>query len=87
MTSDTVSNGNILMKEIILNFNNQTWSLKVRGTEIDLEKLSISNHFDSSTSLLSFITLLHLLIFGKSLWNTLNRELSAIGDIAWSPRS
>lgn len=48
MTSDTVSNGNILMKEIILNFNNQTWSLKVRGTEIDLEKLSISNHFDSS---------------------------------------
>jgi hypothetical protein len=36
------------MKEIILNFNNQTWSLKVRGTEIDLEKLSISNHFDSS---------------------------------------
>jgi hypothetical protein len=48
MTSDTVSNGDILMKEIILNFNNQTWSLKVRGTEIDLEKLSISNHFDSS---------------------------------------
>lgn len=48
MTSDIVSNGNILMKEIILNFNNQTWSLKVRGTEIDLEKLSISNHFDSS---------------------------------------
>lgn len=48
MASDVVSNGNILMKEIILNFNNKTWSLKVRGTEIDLEKLGISNHFDSS---------------------------------------
>ena len=48
MTSDIVSKGNILVKEIILNFNDQIWSLKVRGTEIDLEKLGISNNFDSS---------------------------------------
>lgn len=44
--SETVSNGNIVMKEICLNFTDFKWGLKVRGNNICLEDFGISSHFD-----------------------------------------
>ncbi|CAC5357487.1 unnamed protein product [Mytilus coruscus] len=50
MMSDIVCNGNIVMKEITLNFKEQLWELKIRGRIVVLEDLDITNTFYCTTS-------------------------------------
>jgi hypothetical protein len=55
MATDIISNGNKVLKEIKLDFQNYKWSLKVRGKGINLEKLGISGHFDGTKECLDHI--------------------------------
>ncbi|XP_033753116.1 uncharacterized protein LOC117336613 [Pecten maximus] len=58
MPTNISANGNMLMKEICLNFSNMKWQLNVRGKSIDLSNLGISDKFDRSVS--NFKTILRI---------------------------
>ena len=55
MTSSVITNGNIVMKTINLNFTNQTWTLAVRGKDVCLSNYGISNQFSKTKSNLNEI--------------------------------
>jgi hypothetical protein len=53
--SSVITNGNIVMKTINLNFTNQTWTLAVRGKDECLSNYGISNKFSKTKSNLNEI--------------------------------
>jgi hypothetical protein len=57
MMSSVITNGNIVMKTINLNFTNQTWTLAVRGKDVCLSNYGISNKFSKTknTHIVSFL--------------------------------
>jgi hypothetical protein len=55
MMSSVITNGNIVMKTINLNFTNQTWTLAVRGKDVCLSNYGISNKFSKTKSNLNEI--------------------------------
>lgn len=56
--SSVVTNGNIVMKIINLNFTNQTWTLTVRGKDVCLSDYRISDKFSKTKSNLNEILLI-----------------------------
>lgn len=55
MATNIISNGNRVMKEITLDFQDHSWSLKVNGKRTNLEKFGISNNFDGTKECLNDI--------------------------------
>ena len=53
--SSVITNGNIVMKTINLNFTNLTWTLAVRGKGVCLSNYGISNKFSKTKSNLNEI--------------------------------
>ncbi|XP_033750975.1 uncharacterized protein LOC117335144 [Pecten maximus] len=58
MPANILTNGNMLMKEIILNFSEKRWQLNVRGRSVDLSHFGISDKFDLTLGNLK--TILHI---------------------------
>lgn len=55
MATNIISNGNRIMKEITLDFQNHSWSLKVMGKRTNLENFGISSNFDGTKECLDDI--------------------------------
>lgn len=55
MATNIISNGNRVMKEITLDFQNHSWSLKVMGKRTNLENFGISSNFDGTKECLDDI--------------------------------
>lgn len=55
MATNIISNGNRVMKEITLDFQNHSWSLKVMGKITNLEQFGISSNFDGTKKCLKDI--------------------------------
>lgn len=55
MAKNIISNGNRVMKETNLEFQNYSWSQKVRGKGIKLETLDISGNCDRTKEFLDDI--------------------------------
>lgn len=53
--TEIFTNGNMIFKEIIFNFSNNKWMLKVSGKLVDFSRLGISDGFDKSEHNLSVI--------------------------------
>lgn len=53
MATNIISNGKRVMKEITLDFQNHSWSLKVMGKRTNLEKFGISSNFDGTKECLN----------------------------------
>lgn len=55
MNTEIFTNGNMIFKEIIFNFSNNKWMLKVSGKLVDFRRLGIFDDFDKSEHNLSVI--------------------------------
>lgn len=55
MATNIISNGNRVMKEITLDFRNQSWSPKAMGKRTNLEKVGVSSNFDGTKECLNDI--------------------------------
>lgn len=48
VVTDIVCNGSTVLKEVHINFDSYKWSLKLRGKNVDLKKIEISDTFGNS---------------------------------------